>query len=161
YDPEKREWFSPTYHPLNDPGAEHLVEFGVDGTATYRMTKGTLETELTVFVPPDEPVGVYVLTIRSRAATPLRLRLAASFQMVLADQPENSGRLSIGYEKALDAVFFENPRNSFRSGPAFVAVSAPVECLETSRGKFFGDERTVAHPALVERGRPLETSNRD
>ena len=34
------EWFSPTYHPLNDADAAHEVEFGVDGTATYRMTHG-------------------------------------------------------------------------------------------------------------------------
>ncbi len=61
------EWFSPTYHPLNDAGAAHEAEFGVDGSATFRMTRGELETELTVFVPPDEPAGIYLLTVRNHA----------------------------------------------------------------------------------------------
>ena len=34
------------------------------------MSAGTLATELTVFVPPDEPVGVYLLTVRTVAAQP-------------------------------------------------------------------------------------------
>jgi cyclic beta-1,2-glucan synthetase len=85
YDPDRQEWFSPTYHPLNDTRATHEVEFGVDGTATYRMARETLETELTVFVPPDEPAGFYLLTVRNHADAVRRLRLAPYFQMVLAD----------------------------------------------------------------------------
>ena len=57
------------------------------------MTQGTLETELTVFVPPDEPAGVYLLTVRNQCGRARRLRLAPYFQMVLAGQPEYSGPL--------------------------------------------------------------------
>ena len=64
YDPDVGQWFSPTYHPLNDAGASHEAEFGVDGSATFRMTRGSIETELSVFVPPEEPAGVYLLTVR-------------------------------------------------------------------------------------------------
>jgi cyclic beta-1,2-glucan synthetase len=113
YDSESGEWFSPTYHPLNDASATHEAEFGVDGSATFRMTRGTLETELTVFVPPDEPAGVYLLTVRNNAESARRLRLAPYFQMVLAGQPEFSGPLTIRFEPALSALFFENPRNTF------------------------------------------------
>ncbi len=152
YDPERAEWYAPTYHPVNDPGAVHEVEFSVDGSATYRMMRDGLETELTVFVPPEDPAGVYLLTVRNTGDRDRRLRLAAYFQMVLADQPEHSGTLDIQCDRALGALFFENPRNSFRSGPAFAALSCPADLLETSRGRFFGAGRSVAHPALVERG---------
>jgi cyclic beta-1,2-glucan synthetase len=152
YDPERSEWFSPTFHPLGDRSAAHEAEFGVDGTATFRMSRDQLETELVVFVPPDEPAGVYVLTVRNHADRPRRLRLAPYFQMVLADQPEHAGPLAIRHDQELSALFFENPRNSFRTGPAFVALSCQAECVTTERSRFFGTGASVAHPALVARG---------
>jgi cyclic beta-1,2-glucan synthetase len=161
YDPDTREWFSPTYHPLNDAGAVYQVEFGVDGSATYSMRRGGLETELTVFVPPEEPTGVYLLTIRNRAEVARRLRVAPYFQMVLADQPENAGPLQIHRGEGGNVLFFANPRNAFRTGPAFVALSCAPECVETRRGRFFGERRGVAHPYLVEQGRPDTTAVAD
>jgi cyclic beta-1,2-glucan synthetase len=161
YDPDRREWFSPTYHPLNDASATHEVEFSVDGSATYRMTKGKLETELTVFVPPEEPAGVYLLTVRNHADFARRLRVAPYFQMVLADQPEHSGPLTVRFEEKLGALFFDNPRNSFRTGPAFVALSRASERVETRRGRFLGRGRSVAHPYLVEEGEPDPTRAED
>jgi cyclic beta-1,2-glucan synthetase len=161
YDPNAREWFSPTYHPLNDAGAAHQVEFGVDGSATYSMKRGGLETELTVFVPPEEPAGVYLLTVRNREDVARRLRVAPYFQMVLSDQPEHAGPLQIRGDESGNALFFANPRNAFRTGPAFVAVSCKPECIETRRGRFFGAGRGVAHPYLVEQGRPDTTATAD
>jgi len=156
YDLDSREWFSPTYHPRNDVDAAHESEFGVDGTAVFRMGKGALETELTVFVPPDDPGGLYRLTIRNRASVTRRLRVAPYFQIVLASQPEHAGPLEVRRDESLDAVFFENPRNTFRTGPAFVAVAsgARVRAVETDRGRFFGEGRSLAHPAFVDGDSP-------
>jgi cyclic beta-1,2-glucan synthetase len=154
FDPDGREWYAPTYHPLNDGSAAHEAEFGVDGSATFRMRRWTLETELTVFVPPEDSVGVYLLTVTNHADRPQRLRLAPYFQMVLAGQPEYSGPLQVRVDPTRGALFFENPRNTYRSGPAFVALSSPAEHIETQRGRFFGFGRGVAHPYLVERGEP-------
>jgi cyclic beta-1,2-glucan synthetase len=154
YDADRRLWFSPTYHPVNDPDALHQAEFGVDGTATYHMLHAELQTDLTVFVPPNEPAGVYLLTVRNPGNTPRRLRLAPFFQMVLAGQPEYAGPLKIWREEELNAVFFENPRNTFRTGPAFVAMSHAAERVETDRGRFFGPGRSVARPTFVARGEP-------
>ena len=154
YDPDEQEWYSPTYHPLNDVGASQEAEFGVDGTATFYMTRGAIETELTVFVPPQEPAGIYLLTIRNHASSGRRLRFAAYFQMVLAGQPEHSGPLRISREPSLSALLFNNPRNTYRTGPAFAAISERPLLIETRRGRFFGTGQSVAHPLLVERGEP-------
>lgn len=161
YDLDRHEWYSPTYHPLNDPRAHHEVEFGVDGSATYRMTRGSLATEMTVFVPPEEPTGVYLLTVKNQGDVARRIRVAPYFQLVLANQPELSGPLEIHHEKSLNALFFENPRSSFRTGPAFVAMSHTADRVETKRGRFFGEGRSVAHPYLVERGEPREEQTDD
>lgn len=154
YDPAAREWFSPTYHPLNDASAVHEAEFSVDGSAIFRMTKGPLETELTVFVPPQEPVGIYRLTLKNLAPVPRSIRIAPYFQMVLAGQPEYSGPLRVRSDASLNALFYENPRNTYRTGPAFVAVSCEAQLVETTRGRFFGKAARVASPYLVEHGEP-------
>lgn len=154
YDSHERKWFSPTYHPLNDAKANYQVEFGVDGTATYHMAQASLSTELTVFVPPDEPLGVYLLTVRNLENVIRRVRVAPYFQMVLSTQPEHAGPLGTHIDDALSAIFFENPRNEYRSGPTFVAMSPAAEEVETRRGRFFGADRDISHPFLVEFGRP-------
>ena len=152
FDVDTKEWFSPTYHPLNDARAGYESEFGVDGTATFHMRKGSIETELTVFVPPDEPTGVYILTVRNHADHARRLRLAPYFQIVLAAQPEYAGPLEIRSDEAIHALFFTNPRNTFRQGPAFAAISKAPERMETSRGRFFGRSRDVTRPSLLTGG---------
>ncbi len=154
YDADKKEWYSPAYHPLNDPNAKYESDFSVDGTAVFRMSCASISTELTVFVPPDEPLGVYMLSVRNNSDQTRRMRVAPYFEMVLEFQPERSGFLQQRYDKASHALFFKNPRNMFRTGWAFVAMTSPAEVVETKRGRFFGTGRSVAHPMFVEKGAP-------
>jgi cyclic beta-1,2-glucan synthetase len=150
YDPDRDEWYSPTYQPLNDNNAKHESEFSVDGTAIFRMKDGSLSSQLTVYVPPDDPLGVYVLTLKNDEDKPRRMRVAPYFQMVLSFQPEKSGPLEMRHDKASDALYFSNCRNIFRSGWAFASMSIPADCVETKRGRFFGSHRGVKRPFMVE-----------
>ncbi|MFZ5801616.1 MAG: GH36-type glycosyl hydrolase domain-containing protein [Candidatus Omnitrophota bacterium] len=154
YDPDQKEWFSPTYHPLNDLRARYESEFSVDGTAVFRMSSGSVSTQLTVFVPPDEPTGVYLLTVKNDSDRLKRMRIAPYFQIALAFQPERAGALCQKHDKVLDALLFENPRNLFRTGWAFASMSIPADRWVTKRGAFFGRGRGVTHPFLVETGEP-------
>jgi cyclic beta-1,2-glucan synthetase len=154
YDVGERRWLSPTYLPLRDAEAGYETDFGVDGTATFRMKRGKLSTELTAFVPPDEPAGFYLLTIRNDSDAPKQIRFAPYFRIALADHPENSGPLEIKTDVANATIYFTNPRNTFRSGPAFAAISMRPEKIETRRGRFLGPGRSPAHPAMVETGEP-------
>ena len=154
-------WYSPTYEPLRDGAALHRVEFGIDGTATFRMEKGTLATELSVFVPPDDPVGVYLLTIANRSDRPRRLRVAPYFEIALADEPAHAGRLRMRRDRNSGALYFENPRNTFRTGPAFVAMTTRAERVVTRRGRFFGRGRPVSRPLAVEQGCEAEDDATD
>ncbi|MFA5256183.1 MAG: hypothetical protein WC419_05775, partial [Candidatus Omnitrophota bacterium] len=161
YDIDGKEWYSPTYHPLNDKTAKYESEFGVDGTAIFRMTKGDVSTELTVFVPKDDPTGVYLLTVKNNSNHPLKMRISPYFQMVLGFQPERSGNLVTRYDKKTRSLLFENPRNIFRSGVAFASMSIPAEKFETKRGRFFGDKCALKHPFMVENARPDKTQFTD
>ena len=161
YDPETKEWYSPTHHPLGDPRAKNESEFSVDGTAVFRMTRDSIATELVVFVPPDDPAGVYLLTVKNKSDRVKQIRVAPYFQMVLEFQPERSGTLQIRCDQKLNALFFKNPRNMFRSGWAFASMSTPFELIETRRGKFFGTGRWVRRPFFVEKSKPDKTEQRD
>jgi len=154
HDDQSGEWFSPTYDPIKDNDAKHDVLFGLDGTAVFKMAKGDIETELSTYVPLDEPTGVYLLKIRNSGSKARKLRVAPYFQIALAHSPEMAGKLKIDRDAKTGAMYFENPRNSFREGSCFVAMSAPVETFTTKRGEFFGEGRTFAHPAMVEGGVP-------
>jgi cyclic beta-1,2-glucan synthetase len=161
YDVGERRWLSPTWQPLRDAEAAYETDFGVDGTATFHMRRGQLSTELTTFVPPDEPAGFYLLTIRNDGDAPKKIRFAPFFRIALADYPENSGPLQIEPDVANAAIYFTNPRNEFRSGPAFAAISEVPEIIETQRGRFLGQGRSMAHPAMVEQGRAGENETGD
>ncbi|MCX5679012.1 MAG: hypothetical protein NTY76_07930 [Candidatus Omnitrophica bacterium] len=154
FDQDHNEWYSPTYHPLNDGSAKYESEFSVDGSAIFRMSKGTISTELTIFVPPEDTTGVYLLTVKNNADSSRRIRVSPYFQMVMGFMPEKSGPLGGRYDKALDALFYENPRNIFRSGRAFVSMSIPSQGFEVKRGRYFGSRCAVAHPFMVENGMP-------
>ncbi|MFA7257420.1 MAG: hypothetical protein WC047_07605, partial [Kiritimatiellales bacterium] len=154
YDEQSGDWFSPCYDPLKDKTAEHDVLFSLDGSATFKMKKGGLETELSVHVPLDEPLGVYILKIRNTGIAPRRLRVAPYFQIALAHSPEQAGALLISNDRKTGALYFENPRNRFRTGTCFAAMSAQVEQLVTRRDCFFGAGRSFDRPLFVESGAP-------
>jgi cyclic beta-1,2-glucan synthetase len=159
YDERSGDWFSPCYDPLKDKTAEHDVLFSLDGSATFKMKKGGLETELSVHVPLDQPAGVYILKIRNTGIAPRRLRVAPYFQIALAHSPEQAGALPVSNDRKTGALYFENPRNRFRTGTCFAAMSAPVEQFTTRRDRFFGAGRSFDRPLFVETGAPAPAAN--
>ncbi len=161
YDSDRDEWYSPTYQPLNDNNAHHEAEFSVDGTAVFTMKDGSLSSRLTVYVPTEDPLGVYLLTLKNDENTPRKLRVAPYFQIALSFQPERSGPLQVKHDKASDALYFENPRNFFRPGWAFASMSVPADCVETKRGRFFGTGRGIKRPYIVENDTPDTTQITD
>jgi len=154
YDEQSGEWFSPCYDPLKDRTAAHDVYFSLDGSAIFRMKKGDLETKLSVHVPLKEPAGVYLLKIRNTGTTPRRLRVAPYFQIALAHSPEYAGALIASRDKENGALYFKNPRNRFRTGTCFAAMSEPVEQSVRRRDQFFGTGRAFSNPIFVETGIP-------
>ncbi len=154
FDVDDERWHSPTFEPLRDCDANYDVDYSVDGSATFRMSHSWLSTELTVFVPRTDPVGLYRLTIRNHSDSSRRLRFAPYFQIVLADMPENAGPLKIRHDNMTDSVYFQNPRNTFRPGVAFAAMTAAADHVETRRGRFLGKDAAIAHPKMVQTGTP-------
>ncbi len=122
------------------------------GVATFRVVRGDLETEYVVFVPPDYPGDMRLLTLRNRGADTKRLRVAPFFDISLDDSP-NASVDKILDEKVGSTLIFQNPQNDFVRGFAFAATSLLGPSTETIRARFFGGPgRNILSPAMVETG---------
>src|SRR6185437_6605887 len=122
------------------------------GVATFTATRDDLETEYLVFVPPDYPGDMRLLTLRNRGTKLKRLRIVPFFDLALEDSPGASVD-KIWDETVGSTLLFNNPRNDFVRGFAFAATSLDAPATETVRARFFGGPgRNIATPALVETG---------
>ena len=122
------------------------------GVATFTTSRGDLEIDYVVFVPPDYPGDMRLLTLRNRGARPKRLRVAPFFDLALEDSP-NASVDKIHDETVGATLLFQNPRNDFVRGFAFAATSLEQPATETIRARFFGGPgRNILTPAMVETG---------
>jgi cyclic beta-1,2-glucan synthetase len=122
------------------------------GVATFVKERRDLAIEYVVFVPPDYPGDIRLLTLRNRGASPKRLRIAPFFDLALDDSP-NASLDKIDAEAVGSILLFQNRSNDFVRGFAFAATSLLEPRTETIRTRFFGGPgRNILTPALVETG---------
>jgi cyclic beta-1,2-glucan synthetase len=142
---------APGFAPFQREDATHDVIFE-PGVATFRKTRGNLASEYSVFVPHDYPGDMRLLTLRNLGAKALRLRVTPFFDIVLGEDANNTAGL-IATEIVDDVLMFENPKNDFHRGVAFVATSLFAPTKETIRKRFFGGAgRNIISPVMVETG---------
>ena len=148
--------------PQRHSDATHTTVFGL-GYVTFTMQRPGLELALTVFVPPDQPVEVRLLTIRNRLAEPRHFRVVPWLEMALAETARDTrGRLQVRTDSYRKAYYFANPTNDFHQGWAFVVTTLAVECQEHVRARFLGGpERDASRPYFVEHGLPDATVGDD
>ncbi|MBV8474536.1 MAG: glycosyl transferase family 36, partial [Hyphomicrobiales bacterium] len=138
---------APGFAPFQREDAQHSIAYE-PGVAHFAKTRGALTMRYTVFVPPDYPGDMRLLTLENNGAAPLRLRLVPFFDMALDEGPnESAGKLHD--ETVGGTLLFENPANNFVRGVAFVATSLTNPTTETIRARFFdGAGRNIRTPAL-------------
>jgi cyclic beta-1,2-glucan synthetase len=141
--------------PFRRTDAEHNVVYDL-GTATFEKTRRDLRLALTVFVLPDEPADIRLLTIANRANKARRFRVVPYFDMALDESPQDSlAWLETDFDKAANALLFFNPHNDFRRGWAFASTSLSADLVEIVRARFVGEEgRDLTNAVMVETGRP-------
>ena len=150
-DLESGEIDAPGFAPFQREDANYGAVYE-PGVATFTTTRGDLETEYVVFVPPNYPGDMRLLTLRNRGANPKRLRVTPFFELALDDSP-NASIDKIIDETVGSTLLFSNPQNDFVRGFAFAATSLEGPTTETIRARFFGGPgRNILTPAMVETG---------
>ena len=152
---------TPGFLPFRDSAVPCSINYAL-GSATFIKTRPETELSLTVFVLPDGPADMRILTIRNRTARDRRFRVVPYFDMALAESAEDSvGKLVAERDETTEALLFHNPTNDFQQGWAFVTTSLTAAVSETVRNRFLGGAgRDLADPFMVAKGVP-ETSRDD
>ena len=144
---------APSFTPFQreDGTFEAVYEPGV---ATFTKSRGGLSTEYVVFVPPDRPCDMRLLTLKNGGGKMRRLRLTPFFDIALEESPNESVD-KINDETVEGALLFRNPNNDFERGFAFAATSLYRPTTETVRRRFFGGPgREIHTPVMAQTGEP-------
>jgi cyclic beta-1,2-glucan synthetase len=144
--------WSPTPLPVRD-GFPVVVRHG-QGYSVFTQTREELEQELTLFVPPDDPVKLWVLKLRNRGANQRRLSATFYAEWVLGTTREQTGLYVITEQDSeTGAVLARNSFSvDFPSAVAFADVSLRPRTITGDRTEFLGRNGTLASPAALARG---------
>ncbi len=147
--------------PFRNDDVHHAVHYAL-GSATFAKTRGETDLSLTIFVLPDGPADMRILTIRNRSDRDRSFRVVPYFDMALAESAEDSvGKLLAERDETTEALLFSNPTNDFHKGWAFVTTSLTAAVPETVRARFIGGAgRDLTSAFMVEKGVP-ESSRED
>lgn len=152
-DDETGQVWSPT--PLPAGGLAPTNVYHGAGFTSYAQEQYRLATELTVFVPADDPVKVVRLHVTNRGDRPRKLSAAFFAEWVLGtvrDQTVFSIVTEVDSESG--AMFARNAFNSeFGSAIAFADISVRPRSVTGDRVEFLGRNGSPANPAALRRSR--------
>ncbi len=155
---EKGDFWTGSWSPTQKDPARHKTRcrHGLGYTTLESRYRGIV-SETTCFVPPDEPVEVWRVTVTNRSR---RRRELDAFGYAEFCYPYFEG------ENALQAVLFvaetwcadgvvgyRTPVPGWEVRERFFACTADVESFDSDREAFFGMWRDESRPAAVEAGR--------
>jgi len=144
-------YWSPTPYPAAGRGA-YEVHHGF-GYTTFGHRDQGVATELCVFVAADDPVKVTRLTITNTSGRSRRLSVTGYWELVLGELRSRSQMHVVTQRDLLTrAIMARNPYSpDFPDHVAFFDCSEPIDSMTGDRTEFIGRNRSLAHPAALER----------
>jgi cellobiose phosphorylase len=144
--------WQPTRHKLENYSCRHGMGYSIIGS-TY---KG-IEAHTKYFVPMDENLEIWQLTVTNRRPTRAALSVFSSIEFCLWDAQDDSTNFqrnfSIGQVEIDDGVIYHKTEyRERRDHFAYFACSSELAGFDTQREAFLGPYRGWDNPAVVERG---------
>jgi len=155
-DDEAGEFWSPSWQPtrrkLENYSCRHGMGYSIIGS-TY---KG-IEAQTKYFVPMDENLEIWQMTVTNHRATPSSLSVFSSIEFCLWDAQDDSTNFqrnfSTGQVEIDDGVIYHKTEyRERRDHFAYFACSEKLAGFDTQRDVFLGPYRGWDSPAVVERG---------
>ena len=155
-DDESKEFWSPSWEPTRTELKDYTCRHGMGYTA-IRSEYAGIEAETRYFVPLDENLEIWQLTITNRRDTTARISAFASIEFCLWDAQDdatnfqrnfNTGQVEVEDGVIYHKTEYRERRNHF----AYFACSEPGAGFETQREAFLGRYRGWDRPASVEAG---------
>ncbi|HUF75193.1 MAG TPA: protein ndvB, partial [Longimicrobiales bacterium] len=148
-DEETGRVWSTTPRPAGPPA---LVRHG-QGYTRYRSASAGLEHELTVFVPPHEPVKVATLEIRNATSRPRRITATYYAEWVLGTRPSVTRPYVFPDVSTSDSCLLAETSWSIAFGGrvAFLASDKPLHGYTADRVEMLGVDGGLHDPAGLRR----------
>jgi cellobiose phosphorylase len=149
-------FWSPTWMPTRTALEDYTCRHGM-GYTTIESTRAGIQASLRYFVPIDETLEIWQLTLTNQRETPASLSAFSVIEFCLWDANDDATNFqrnySIGQVEIEDEVIYHKTEyRERRDHFAYFACSAPLAGYDTQREDFLGPYRGWDDPAVVERG---------
>jgi cellobiose phosphorylase len=160
-DNENGEFWSPSWMPTRGDLEDYSCRHGM-GYSTISSKYRGIAASTRYFVPLDENLEIWQLTLTNNRLTPVELSAFSSVEFCLWDAQDDSTNFqrnfSIGQVEIEDEVIYHKTeyrerRNHF----AWFACSEPLAGFDTHREAFLGAWRGWDKPAAVEQGKSSDS----
>ena len=140
--------------PREPDGGRWVIRHGA-GVTRYQHGVDGLDQELVVFVPPDDPVKVAVLTLTNTSSAKRRLSVYGYVEWCLGPPRAGERRFVVTeIDETTGAILARNRYNTeFQEHVAFWHATEASRSYTCDRTEFIGRHRTLARPAALFRDR--------
>lgn len=156
-DDETGEFWSPSWQPTRYDLEDYTCRHGLGYTIIGSRYSG-IEAHTTYFVPLNEDLEIWRLTVTNRRSQPASLSVYSSIEFCLWDANDDATNFqrnfSIGEVEVEDgAIYQKTEYRERRNHFAYFACSRKTEGFDTQREVFVGPSRGWEQPLAVERGK--------
>jgi len=153
-DEDSGQIWSPTPLPIREDST-YVCRHG-QGYSIFEHSSGEIETELTLFVAPADPVKLSRLAIRNKSASSRKMSVTYYAEWVMGvDRIATRDSIETEADRETGALFARNHASSdFPGVEAFFDVGGTPHSFTTDRLEFLGSYGNHANPAAL-RGRAM------
>lgn len=166
-DNENKDFWSLGWKPVCKEYASYECRHGL-GYTTITQTVNKIKSSMTLFVPQNEPVEIWKVSLKNESAKAKKLSLFSYLEWQLGDWSEAHREFSklfieTEYSEASNCIFSRRRKQlvpkaisatlTERSYEAFHAVNMKSVSFDGDKRTFIGMYRSVANPIGVEKGR--------
>ena len=149
-------FWSPTWQPVRRDLDTYTCRHGLGYTIIESSCEG-IEARLRYFVPLDDSLEIWQVTLTNRRAEPADLSLFPSIEFCLWDAYDDAANFqrnfSVGEVEIEDGVIYHKSEyRERRDHFAYFACSGAIAGYDTQRDAFLGPYRGWDNPAAIERG---------
>ncbi|HEX9617458.1 MAG TPA: glycosyl transferase, partial [Anaerolineales bacterium] len=155
-DEETGAYWSPTWQPVRGPLQDYTCRHGL-GYTTIASTFAGIHAQVRYFVPPDETLEVWELTLSSNREGPARLSAFSLVEFCLWDALDDASNFQRNFstgevEVEGSVIYHKTEYRERRDHFAFFACSESLAGFDTQREAFLGPYRGWENPLAVELG---------
>jgi len=150
------EYWSPSWQPTRIPLDDYECRHGLSYTV-IRSAKAGIAAKTVYFIPRDESLEVWRLTVTNDRETTAEMSVFSSVEFALWDAQDDATNYQRNYstgevEVADGVIYHKTEYRERRDHFAYFACSEPLAGFDTQREEFLGPYRGFDEPAGVERG---------